>query len=217
MINSPFMNFVLIIAGAAMFFAIKTLSDFGYRNRALFLRQTHMAGKRPSKSIKKGDLPELIKCRISKNNMTFITKDLPITIDELSQELGYYGPVGLDDEINSILREQDTDLEVEDKIVHDSSSYKVRCSRKLYMHALAEDGYSMQKNIDTLLERNNLASPESIDLEFVKKRGKINTMLLTETQLRKLNKKMLPYCSGNGLLLYRDCSNGLGRFVETDR
>ncbi len=99
-------------------------------------------------------------------------------------------------------------------IIYSGDIYGAICSKKLYEHALHAGDYTIPKAATELLTKNDFVAPESISLNRLKGGRQINIMLLKETQLLKLCRKLVAHYSGNGLMLLSNCNGYLNSMID---
>ncbi len=162
------------------------------------------------------DFIKTVNFRAIKNGSIFITKDLPVGFSELKDEIGGGDLIGIDDEIEHMLKKSDFGMWMKDRMVHSDDIYRAICSKKLYEHALHVGGYSIPKTAASLLTRNNFVEPEAISLSRLKSGKRINTMLLTWTQRVKMYKKLVRCYPGNGLALLLSCSKNMSIVIPEE-
>jgi len=198
-----------IVFGALLYLALHTYSDWNNEHKGIFIYYDDQSQGSDAPALTKETLIKALELATYSNNNKFITKDLPVSKQELKHylaiELHNHITYGFDEEIEIILKELEEDCKVSVRgnfIILKAEPDNSIIARIIYERMLNQNLSSMPYTIDGLLNEANLITFAKINRITIRRlaKSKNSSVALTREYLKKLEYAQHTYSKNNSLL-----------------
>ncbi len=191
-------GYIYLIFGVMAYLSIKLASDRLSLNKAIYFR--HGAYRTEAITVSKATIEKALSLasRISDEKYATggIAADKSVKNEALRITLGCLPGLLHQEELEYLLSEESTS--------------KQSVAKYVYEKAINTGEYSIQKNVDALLEKNSIITPDDLNGTAIKAKKCKKVLLLNAKQDHNFRRTIRNSGSGNGLLLYLICNRTVG-------